>query len=751
MEIGERIDVNQSYIIKGNNITISISPLTGNDCLIHCNKILKEFYNISDLETITFIRINDEITKNEYDYEYVYYNNLQKLDKEICINNCVDPTKCYNRVNYCYDKDSQKFFAYLNKSKEDLIKNITELFENIKIGQNYEIKGDDYNIKISPTNAKYLSSVSHVNFTLCENILRGHYNISNSRYITFMQIEINNTNSKTLINKIEYQAYDENKKVLNLSMCEDKYIKITHSIKSSSLFDIVSASLFQDLGIDIFNINDSFFTDVCHSYSDPENNITLKDRIKEIFQNFSLCEEGCYYEEINLENMTTTCNCKVKTDLNLEDIVITLLPYQEKDANFQIIKCYNLVFSLKGKLINIGFWIFLFSALAHIPFLFLFFYRGIKPVKEYIFEQMRIFGYINSDKIKHKNSPPKKSKNGNEESNRKKLIFKTIKKNKKNKNKNKTNIALNASKNNNSLKDSKQIQFLATQAVKDNNKNQKKIKYNKNKNKEINSMFNFRIININLNKRQDYRPHESKQILNNYTFEEAIKYDYRSICLIYYIILLSKQAIFHAFLFKSPLEIFPLRLILMIFIYSSDLALNAFFYLDDKISEKYHYARGLFLFAFSNNITVILLSTLIGFLFMTLFTNLSNSSNDIRNLFREEEEKLMKNKNYNVSNKRKKEIKLEVEKILNKFKIKIIILIIIEFSLMLFFWYYVTAFCHVYNQTQYSWLFDSFLSILSRTVLDFLVPMGLAKLYRISVESELKCIYRFVLFFYAFA
>ena len=74
-------------------------------------------------------------------------------------------------------------------------------------------------------------------------------------------------------------------------------------------------------------------------------------------------------------------------------------------------------------------------------------------------------------------------------------------------------------------------------------------------------MFNFRIININLNKRQDYRPHESKQILNNYTFEEAIKYDYRSICLIYYIILLSKQAICHAFLFKSPLEIFPLRLI----------------------------------------------------------------------------------------------------------------------------------------------------------------------------------------------
>ena len=190
---------------------------------------------------------------------------------------------------------------------------------------------------------------------------------------------------------------------------------------------------------------------------------------------------------------------------------------------------------------------------------------------------------------------------------------------------------------------------------------------------------------------------------------------------------------------------------LLIFIYSSDLALNAIFYLDDKISEKYHYAHNFFLFAFNNNITVILLSTLVGFLFMTLFTNLSNSSNEIRNIFRNEEEKLMKNKKYIVSDKRKEEIKMEIEKILKKFKIKMIILIIIEFSLMLFFWYYVTAFCHVYNSTQYSWLFDSFLSILSRSVLDFLIPLGLAKLYRLSVESNVECIYKIVLFFYSFA
>ena len=80
-----------------------------------------------------------------------------------------------------------------------------------------------------------------------------------------------------------------------------------------------------------------------------------------------------------------------------------------------------------------------------------------------------------------------------------------------------------------------------------------------------------------------------------------------------------------------------------------------------------------------------------------------------------------------------------------------IILISIEVILMLFFWYYVTAFCHVYASTQLSWLLDSFLSILSRLIIVLLISLGFAKLYRISVESQSHCIYKLVLFFYSFA
>ena len=276
------------------------------------------------------------------------------------------------------------------------------------------------------------------------------------------------------------------------------------------------------------------------------------------------------------------------------------------------------------------------------------------------------------------------------------------------------------------------------------NFNDEKENYDKNK-------ININLININLNNPKSFKIiAASNHALNVYTFEEAIKYDLHPLCKIFYIYLLTNQAIFHAFLFRSPLELFPLRLCLLFFIISSDIALNAIFYFDDKISKKYRYAKSLFIFAFSNNLTVILLSTFIGFILLTLFTKLSNSTNDIRNIFRNKEEKMKKDKKYIVTNKRKKEIQKEIELILKKFKIKTIILIVIELLLMLFFFYYVTIFCHVYSSTQISWIWDSFLSMLSRVIIDFLLSLLFAKLYRIAVESNFQFLYKLSLFFYSF-
>lgn len=701
--------------------------------------------------------------------------------------------------------------------KEELTKELDKIIDKIDIGKIYKKIGEDYSILIYPTNSTYLTTTTHVNFSQCESILRKTLNIPESSIITFLQIELENEDSKSLINQVEYQAYIDNHTPLNLSLCNDATIQVFYSIKNNSIIDFISADSFKDLGVDIFNIRDSFFNDICEPYSESNNDLILDDRIKDIFQNYSLCEEGCTYNEIDLENKIISCDCKVKSTVTTNISSLNLEEAEGSSTNFEVIKCYNLVFSLEGKLDNIGFWILTFLVLAHFPILFYYFKRGVKPVKDYILKEMEEYGYIKENKKikkkfknnennnikksqKHKKKiknnksnvgPPPKHKNEKSE-NQNNLITKDLKlidnsssfniikstkreifpKNKDDINKKGIKHNKSSTHKNNKILENKKSNISKKILFKNNTQSNKKLKTkkhdnmsklptqtlnsniielnNSNLNEKNKNHNNYSLIkmNINLNRDQNFIPPNSNIILNNYTFEEAIKYDKRQLCEIFYIFALAKQIFFHTFLYRSPLELFSLRLILFIFIISCDLSLNALFYFNENISKKYRKAKNVFIFTYTDNIVIIFLSILVGFVLLTLLAKLSNSTSTIREVFLKEEEKLKSNKKYTITQIRKTEILLEIEQILKKHKMRVIIFIIIEFILMLFFWYFVTAFCHVYNATQISWLWDSLTSILIRAIIELLISLGLAKLYIMAIVAECHCLYKFLMLLY---
>ena len=659
------------------------------------------------------------------------------------------------------------------------------IINRTKIGKIYEIKGKDFTLKIKPTNTSIFDNSTNINFDKCENILRHYYNLSNSSIITFFQLELENNDSQSLIDQVEYLTIDEQKVILNQSLCQNVTIEINYLIKEGIYLNIPSISSFSDSGIDVFNIKDSFFTDLCYSFSNSDNDIILEDRIKYIYQNYSLCDTGCTLNNINIKNMTISCDCKVKENISTVINPLNLAKEKESsilDSNIFVLKCYNLVFSFEGKIKNIGFWLILVLLIINLIFLFSYCINGIKPIIKYIFDEMVKFGYLERNSkmfFKEKNNlreketieKPKKTKFKKRKSNK---TISNPNKNKKDFNrkgtkkisrKNTNRISQLKIKENDLSNSVQKLKLIHKNKLINNgskagikskkfiNKKHRKYSnittgdYTKNgKNKENSE--NFGIIKINLNNIKNYYPQDSYQTLHNYTFEEAIEYDRRSILKIFYIYLLSKQIIFHTFFQKNPLELFSLRICLFIFMISTDLALNSLLYLNDNISKKYHYTKGLFLFTFSNNLTVILLSTLISFILISLIGKLNNSTNEIRNVFREEEKK---NKKYKIQEKTKQNIFLKVENILKNLKIKIFILIIIEILLILFFWYFITAFCHVYSNTQKSWLLDSFFSFLSRVIIELLFSLLFAKLYIISVESNCYSLYRALLFIYEFS
>ena len=671
-------------------------------------------------------------------------------------------------------------------NREELENRLEDIIKIIKIGKKYEINGEDYDLKITPINNQESFNSTFVDFTLCEQILRKVYNISSDEILTILQIEIDKKNEKVLSNQIEYAIYNENKKKLNLSHCKNVKIKVKYDISDKTLFNKSMISYYSELGIDILDSEDEFFNNLCYPFSISKSDVILKDRVLDIYQNYSLCDNGCEYEEIDLDNMSVACSCQIKTEINTEispPVFSEIVQDTFKDSNFGVIRCYELVFNFTNKLHNIGFLLFLFFIIIHIICFILYFISGIKPIILFVYKEMENNNYLvrinnpkkskkcssqnliddssninnngyNSSIINNigKETSRKKVKN----SNKTKIIERKIMKKKAKGSKHQPIFIFNYKYNNNYYKyhnksynsSKKTLDIPKNKSI---YKKKKIVRFNVPKlNKEQNFPGYYNLIYINANNiLKKKAPPESKYILNNYNYEEAIKYETRDFWRIYFICLLSKENILNTFFFKSPLEIKSLNLSLFIFTYSSDFAMNALFYFNDNISDKYHYeGDSLYYFIFVNNITISVFSTVFSYLLVKLLNVLTNSKYSIESLFREEERKMRKNKNYIVNKSTKKIIYNNLLKIYKYMKIKIICYIVIEFSIMIFFLYFITAFCEVYKDTQNSWLFDSFISFLLSILFELIISFLISILYILAMKTKIQFLYNLVMFLY---
>ena len=94
--------------------------------------------------------------------------------------------------------------------------------------------------------------------------------------------------------------------------------------------------------------------------------------------------------------MSVNCICKVKQKASSEPErgnFVSSIKSAFLYSNFGVIKCYKLVFSLKGKLKNAGFWIFVIFIIFEIIIYIYYCYTGILPIKKYIEKEMKEKGY----------------------------------------------------------------------------------------------------------------------------------------------------------------------------------------------------------------------------------------------------------------------------------------------------------------------------------------------------------------------
>ena len=519
--------------------------------------------------------------------------------------------------------------------------------------------------------------------------------------------------------------------------------------------------------------------------------MVLSDRVSDIYQNISLCGGDCDYVSFDINKLSVNCKCKVKQEASGESEkgnFASSITSAFLDSNFGVIKCYKLVFSLKGKLKNAGFWIFVIFIIFEIVIYIYYCYTGILPIKNYIEKEMKENGYkVNENEdnkdntnykgteneqkeSKNQNNPPKKkgmAKNkikwinfsfkkeetnsfnmNTEEAPEKDYDKNTEPVDKVSYNSKKIGVYSKFNKNRNRIKDNKMnINNIGSKEIMSSNEEininrEKKIIPTKRKEGD-------HLIFINAKNTDNYIPLNSLYNLDNYDYEEAIEYEGRSFGRIFFIYLMSKEGILNTFYYQQPLELKPLRILMFIFSNACDIALNCFFYLSDNISDKYHYeGKSAILFSLTNNITISLVSSIVGYCLIYFSQSLVQSTDKITILFREQDNLLKKDKHYTVESKKNMDIIKEIKKILKCLKLKITIFLIFENLLMIFFFYYVTAFCHVYNSTQTSWLLDSLTSYGISLLTAFAVSFFMSLLYEIAINCKCRILYKITIFIY---
>ena len=186
---------------------------------------------------IYFLRTNNKIIEDfEFEYEeksdntntIPIFNEGKENTNTIIIPDTNPNQNTLNEIN----------ILKLDKTKEEILKDINTIMKDVNIEETYEYTTKSFNLLIYPINSKLIENKTHIDLSECEYTLKQYYQLPNDSIIAFFQMEISNTNERSLINQVEYQAFDKDKNPLDMSKCNDSNIKILYGIKENSDLDL---------------------------------------------------------------------------------------------------------------------------------------------------------------------------------------------------------------------------------------------------------------------------------------------------------------------------------------------------------------------------------------------------------------------------------------------------------------------------------------------------------------------------------
>jgi len=666
---------------------------------------------------------------------------------------------------------------------------IRELYRQLKLmvtkNTNKIIETENVIFQISSLEEQKNSNnpnISSIDLGVCEQLLKTQEGLSDEDNLIVFKIDIKNEDLSSTY--VQYELYNpKTLKRISIGVCTDISISVKVPVNldesSKSLYDSLS-----QLGYNLFDLNDSFYNDICSTYTTENGtDLTLADRKNLIYDsngNVSMCQDGCSYQYYNLTTKKAKCNCQVQVEETIIDLeqlkfdknqLVDSFYTTLKNSNFLVLKCYKLIFSVQGQKNNIGSYIMSGITFIFIILLIIYIINGNAKLNSYIQSILKL--KLNSTTMENKNSAKpftiikndnnifinknynekiKKHENENQliKENKGITIFKknnkSHKKSMKNKGftpqreKNKSIIIYNKQYNNLicSSNEIQQKEKYKTQISKKKKKKEKKLKKKMINKKSIQkvkinqilvdkSSNDTKIQNIEMYLEKYKIKELNDEEMNSLEYELAIILDKRTYLQYYYSLLKKKHIILFTFLLSNDYNLIAVKVSLLLLSFSLYFTINGFFFSDETM-KKINKDNGSYDFIY--HIPKILYSTVISAIINMILKTLSLSEKQILSIKLETD--------FLIAQKKSKTMKMYL-------KIKLALFFILSFILMLFFWYFISCFCAVYKNTQIVLIKDTLVSF----ALSMVYPFGLNLLpgmFRLpalrSKKKNKKCLYK---------
>ena len=347
-----------------------------NNQLGYVMRLRKECYK----ECPVGISKKSEIIENLCEVICPYDAPFELVEEETCVSSCSimerSEKKCItNNMENRTNLQIQEIIY------DDIISDLTSKFNYSIITDNYSVIIEEnstvYEI-ISTRNQNKNNLTSNIDFGRCESLLKEYYDdISENDplYIFKMDAYLEGKIGPTVVYEVFYPLDSGSLSQLDISICEGEKISISYykELENPELYDK----------------NNPIYTDICHPYSSIDGlDMTLSSKQKDYANNNkSLCEEDCEYMGYDKLELLIKCNCDIKdsstviSGIKVDKSKLYNFMSIDKLANFDVLKCINLVIKKEYLIANFGFYSFIPTFIFYFISVIIFYAKEFKSVK----------------------------------------------------------------------------------------------------------------------------------------------------------------------------------------------------------------------------------------------------------------------------------------------------------------------------------------------------------------------------------